>query len=437
MPDHPSSPPPHQSLDHAQRHAALGIHGLHSHEAAHDIRRVRRLHQTYRMAWGVVGLLLLGGVGVLWQRHLMAQTLETQREQGAERYVNFVQPKPGRDQAQVTLPATLVGLAETPIYAHTSGYVSHWYKDMGDPVKAGELLATIETPEVEQQLAQARAAQAQAQTSHELARAAFERWQALQQRDAVSRQELDDRRGAFVTAQSALQSTTAEVRRLEQLLSYNRIVAPFAGTVTLRNVEVGNLVDPGNGGLPKALFTISQSETLRTLVQVPQSYAPRVHVGQAGRVSLTERPGESYAARVSRTAGAIDAASRTLEVELRIPNDRHVLLPGSYAQVTLDLGAGPAGGGVASAAGGLLVLPNNSLLFRPEGSLVALVSAEGKVHLQPVTVGRDLGVLIEIRSGLTPADRVIVNPPDALAEGDAVKAEPLPVPAQPSAGKRG
>lgn len=436
MSDHPSSPPPHHPLDHAQRHAALGIHGLHSHEAAHDIRRVRRLHQAYRMAWGVVGLLLLGGAGVLWQRHLMAQTLETQRDQGAERYVNFVQPKPGRDQAKVTLPATLVGLVETPIYAHTSGYVSHWYKDLGDRVKAGELLATIETPEVEQQLAQARAAQAQAHASEELARTAYERWQALQQRDAVSRQELDDRRGAFVTAQSALQSTTAEVHRLEQLLSYNRIMAPFAGTVTLRNVEVGNLVDPGNGGLPKALFTLSQSETLRTLVQVPQAYAPRVHVGQTGQISLMEHPGESYAARVSRTAGAIDTNSRTLEVELRIPNDRHALLPGSYAQVTLDLGAaGTSGGGSAAPAGGLLVVPNNALLFRPEGSFLALVNGEGKVHLQPVKLGRDLGLLIEIRSGLTPADRVIVNPPDAIAEGEAVKAEPLP--AQAPAGKRG
>ena len=320
------------------------------------------------------------------------------------------------------------------MYAHTSGYVSHWYKDMGDTVKAGDLLATIETPEVEQQLVQARAAQAQAHASFELARTAYERWQALQQRDAVSRQELDDRRGAFVAAQSALQSTTAEVRRLEQLLAYNRIVAPFAGTVTLRNVEVGNLVDPGNGGLPKALFSISQSQTLRTLVQVPQAYAPRVHVGQAGRITLVEHPGEAYAAAVSRTAGAIDTGTRTLEVELRIPNERHQLLPGSYAQVTLDLVAGKAAG---MPAPGLLILPNNALLFRPEGSFVALVGAEGKVHLQPVGVGRDLGVLIEIRSGLTPADRVIVNPPDSIAEGETVKAEPLPVPDTPAQGKRG
>lgn len=430
-------PHPHQSpQEHAQRHASLGIHGLHQHEAAHDVRRVRRLHQARWMALGVVAVLAVGAIGVVVERNVHAQVLSRQTEAGAQRYVNTVNPKPARAEGKLQLPATLAGLNETPLYAHTSGYVSRWYKDIGDHVKAGDLLAQIETPEVAQQLAQARTTNQQAQSNLEQARSTYERWKALRARDAVPQQELDDRKVALTNAQAAVDTSGAEIKRLEQLLAYNRIVAPFAGTITLRNVEVGNLVDPGNGGLPKAMFSLSQSQVLRTLVQVPQAYAARVRVGQAATVTLRELPGQEFAATVTRTSRAIDAATRTMLVELQVPNPKELLLPGSYGQVSFDLG----GAGAAPRTGdGLAVvtLPNNCLLFRPEGSLVAVVGTDHKVHLQPVTLGRDLGTVIELRSGVKLQDAVIVNPPDSIAEGEAVVATPLPPPKDASTSAKG
>lgn len=417
---------PHTAREHAQRHASLGIHGLHTHEPAHNIRRVQRLHQARKLALGVVALLLLGAAGVLVERSVHAQALVRQTEAGNKRYVNTVHAKPARAEGTLQLPATLAGLNETPLYAHTSGYVSHWYKDMGDKVKQGELLAQIETPEVAQQLAQVRATHLQAQANLDQARTTYERWKALRARDAVPQQELDDRKVALTNAQAALDTSGAEIKRLEQLLAYNRIVAPFAGTITMRNVEVGNLVDPGNGGLPKALFSLSQSEVLRTLVQVPQAYANRIRVGQAATVTLRELPGQAFAASVTRTSRAIDTVSRTMLVELQVPNPKELLLPGSYGQVSFDLGGQPAPH--AGHASVVVTLPNNCLLFRPEGALVAVVDAGNKVHLQPVILGRDLGTIIELRSGVAPKDAVIVNPPDSIAEGEQVEPTPLPAP---------
>ena len=404
-------------MSHAERHNTIGIHGLHQHEAAHGIHRVAMLRRTRQLALLVLIALLLGGGAVMALRMARAGELKETTRESVKLYVNVIQPRALDGQAKLTLPGTLQGMAETPVYARIGGYVAHWYKDIGARVKKGELLAEIATPEVEQQLAQARAARQQAQASLQLAQTSFERWQALRQRDAVTQQELDERRNSLKQGEAAVAASNADVHRLEQLLSFNRIVAPFDGVVTSRNVDVGNLIDAGNGGAPKQMFALAQIDPLRLYIAVPQSYTQRVRPGQSARVSLSELPGRSFAGSVVRTAGAIDPLTRTMQVEINLPNHDGVLLPGAYVQVSLD---------TAGHAEPVLSVPNNALLFRPSGTQLAVVDEAGRVHLKPITVGRDLGVNVEIREGLAAADRVIVNPPDSLTEGDTVQATALP-----------
>lgn len=406
-------------MSHAQRHSSIGIHGLHQHEGAHNIKRIRLLR---RARWAALGVLLVLGAGaalVMTERAAQARALAASTQENAKVHVFVVTPRPGRGQQTLQLPGSLQGYIETPIYARSSGYVKQWFKDIGARVSKGELLAEIATGEIEQQLAEARANRAQVQSNLQLARTSFERWQGLRQRDAVSQQELDERQNTLKLVQANLAASEAVVQRLELQLSYNRIVAPFSGVVTKRNIDVGSLVDAGNGGAPKLLFTLSQTDVLRLYVSAPQSVAPSIKAGQEAQVTLSELPGQSFTGKVVRTAGAIDPATRTLQVEINLPNPDGKLLPGSYVQVALQ---------AAGADKPVLTVPNNGLLFRPEGTLVATV-VDGKVQLKKVTLGRDLGVRIEIQSGLSPQDKLIINPPDSLAEGDAVVANDAPVPA--------
>lgn len=406
-------------MSHAQRHSSIGIHGLHQHEGAHNIKRIRLLR---RARWAALGVLLVLGAGaalVMTERAAQAKALAASTQENAKVHVYVVSPRPGRGQQTLQLPGSLQGYIETPIYARSSGYVKQWFKDIGARVNKGELLAEIATGEIEQQLAEARANRAQVQSNLQLARTSFERWQGLRQRDAVSQQELDERQNTLKLVQANLAASEAVVQRLELQLSYNRIVAPFSGVVTKRNIDVGSLVDAGNGGAPKLLFTLSQTDVLRLYVSAPQSVAPRIKAGQEAQVTLSELPGQTFTGKVVRTAGAIDPATRTLQVEINLPNPDGKLLPGSYVQVALQ---------AAGADRPVLTVPNNGLLFRPEGTLVATV-VDGKVQLKKVTLGRDLGVRIEIQNGLSPQDKLIINPPDSLAEGDAVVASEAPVPA--------
>jgi len=406
-------------MSHAQRHSSIGIHGLHQHEGAHNIKRIRLLR---RARWAALGVLLVLGAGaalVMTERAAQAKALAASTQENAKVHVYVVSPRPGRGQQTLQLPGSLQGYIETPIYARSSGYIKQWFKDIGARVNKGDLLAEIATGEIEQQLAEARANRAQVQSNLQLARTSFERWQGLRARDAVSQQELDERQNTLKLVQANLAASEAVVQRLELQLSYNRIVAPFSGVVTKRNIDVGSLVDAGNGGAPKLLFTLSQTDVLRLYVSAPQSFAPRIKAGQEAQVTLSELPGQTFTGKVVRTAGAIDPATRTLQVEINLPNPAGKLLPGSYVQVALQ---------AAGADKPLLTVPNNGLLFRPEGTLVATV-VDGKVQLKKVTLGRDLGVRIEIQSGLSPQDKLIINPPDSLAEGDAVVASEAPVPA--------
>jgi multidrug efflux system membrane fusion protein len=383
-----------------KRHSSLGIHGLNAHAAAHGIQRVRKLKQSRKYALILLGVLGVGAVVVFAQRIAKAYALEDVSRQQAMRYVTVISPKANSADNPLSLPGTLQGFTEAPIYARTNGYVSRWYKDIGDQVKQGDLLAQLEVPEVEQQLNEAKA-------NLQLAQATFERWDALRKRDAVSNQEFEEKKNTLATA-------TATVKRLQEQVGYSRIVAPFSGVVTRRNIDIGNLVDAGGGS--RILFTLAKSDPLRVYIYVPQSYASRIKIGDKAEVLLREMPDETFVGSIVRTSGAIDTVTRTMQVEVNLPNKDGRLLPGAYAQVNIKA----KGGGNATAA---LTLPSNTLLFRPEGIRAAVVDVDGKARLVPVTITRELGNSIEI-NGLKAEDKVIVNPPDSLADGDSVSVVP-------------
>lgn len=396
------------------RHSSIGIHGLHTHAAAHGVHRLRLLRRTRNVA--LVGLAVLGAglASVVVQRSATARDLAAAAEVHAARHVSVVSPKNSSSENVLSLPGTLQGYTEAPIYARSSGYLAAWYKDIGDGVKQGELLARIDTPEVVQQLVEAKQAHAQAAAALALAKSSVERWEALRKLDSVSQQEVEERRNAYAQATAANALTAATVQRLQKQLDYNQVVAPFAGVITKRTVDVGNLIDAG--GSSKQLFVLTRSDPLRIYVQVPQGFSRRVKPGDSASVTLAEWPGRVFSGNIVRTAQAIDTASRTLQVEINLPNPKGELLPGAYARVDIKA---PATAGEPS-----FRLPSNTLLFRPEGPRVAVVGSDGKVHLQPVTIKRELGVEVELGSGVKAGDKIVLNPSDALADGDAVVVVP-------------
>lgn len=393
-------------------HSSLGIHSTSSAQPG-AAPRMRMLLRARRAAIALAVLLALGAAGTVIGRVVHMRDLQATTELQARTYVATIKIEPGKGGETLALPGTLQGFIESPIYARTSGYVLRWNRDIGARVAKGDLLAELDTPEVDQQLAQATAASEQAASSLDLAKSSAERWESLRLRDAVSQQELDERRSAFAQAQANLSAADANVRRLRELESFKHIVAPFAGVVTRRNIDIGDLVDAGNGGASRALFTLAQTDPLRVYVYVPQTYAGLVRVGESISVSQTEMPTEHFRGTVSRTAGAIDTATRTLQVEVSLPNHDGRLLPGAYVQVDLPVGNSNN-----------LVAPSNSLLFRPEGPRVAVVDNGGHVHLQPVTIGRDFGQSVELLSGVHVGDQLVLNPADSLAEGDVVSFQP-------------
>jgi RND family efflux transporter MFP subunit len=358
----------------------------------------------------IAAVLVIGAIIVLLLRSRQAHALESSTALHAKQYVTTISPKPDEGGQPLTLPGTLLGVIESTVYARSNGYVVRWVKDIGSPVKKGELLAEISAPEVDQELSQAVSARAQVQASVNLAKTTADRWRSLRQKDAVTQQDLDERLSTYNQAQANLAAADANVQRLRQLLGFNHVVAPFDGVVTRRNIDVGDLVNAGNGGTGQALFAVAQVDPLRLYVYVPQSYAPQVKIGDAVTVTLSEHVGEQYRGTVARTARAIDTATRTMQVEIRVPNPSGALISGSYVQVTLPIN-------VDSKA---LVVPTNVLLFRPDGTRIALVDGSGHVHLTLVRLGTDFGDRVEILSGLTASDRIVLNPADSLADGDVV-----------------
>jgi RND family efflux transporter MFP subunit len=361
-----------------------------------------------------IALLLLGGAVVLVNRSMQARALADSTAIHAVRYVTTTQPTSGGDGVAVTLPGTLQGVIESTVYARSSGYLKRWTKDIGASVKKGELLAEISAPEIDQQLHQAEAAQVQSASSEALAKSSAERWQSLRQKDAVTQQELDERLSAYKQAQADLAAAAANVSRLRSLQGFNKVSAPFDGVLTRRNVDVGDLINAGNGGAGQALFSLAQVDPLRLYIYVPQVYANQVKIGDTVTVSLAERVAEHFQGSIARTAGAIDPGTRTLQVEIRVPNPSGELFSGAYVQVELPIKGDRAA----------TVVPTNVLLFRPDGPRVAVVDQSGRVRLALVKLGTDYGTSVEVIGGLGASDRIIVNPADSLADGDVVTLVP-------------
>ncbi len=324
--------------------------------------------------------------------------------------VSTVSPKAGAPTQELVLPGSLQALNETPIYARTNGYLKRRLVDIGSKVKAGELLAEIDTPEVDDQLQQARADLATASANYELAQKTAARWQRLLDTHTVSQQAADQALGERQAKKAALESARFNVARLEKLQAFKRIYAPFDGLITVRNVDVGALISAGTGDSAKPLFHLAAAQGLRVFVSVPQAYSRDVAQGMQAEVKLIELPGRVYAGRVVRTAQAIDSVTRTLLTEIEVDNSKGELLPGAYAQIALKLKpAEPA-----------LVLPVNSLIFRAEGVQVAVVTPQERVELKTIVLGRDFGTQIEVVKGLAASDRVILNPADSLSSGTQV-----------------
>ncbi len=389
------------------RHASLGIHRGSS-AASGGIPRIRTLRRASRFAVGTIAVLVLGAaLGVAGRlAHSRDLRAATRRQQAV--YVATTVVHRARAGAAIDLPGTLQGYFESPIYARAGGYVRKWYADIGARVRKGALLAVIETPELDQELQQAIADRARAAAAWTIAKTTAQRWTVLQQRDAVSRQAADEKRSAAEQARAALAAADANMRRLRALKGFQRVLAPYAGVITRRDVDVGDLVNAGNGGFPSALFHIAQIDPLRLYIDVPQRYAPSVRIDEPVTVVQSELATPLHG-KVVRTARAIEPVSRTLQVEIDLPNRDGLLLPGAYVEARMPVGAG-----------GTLLAPDDALLFRAAGPRIAVVDANGRVHLQAVALGRDMGRTIEILRGLHDGDRIIRNPPDSLADGDVV-----------------
>jgi RND family efflux transporter MFP subunit len=388
-----------------ESHSHLDIHPVAPEET--DLLRRRQVARRARIAAAVVLVVLaLGGARTVVSRIQNSRALEATAAESGLLYVRTVQVAPGSAGQTLSLPGTLQGFVQAPVAARAGGYLRRWTKDIGSRVRQGELLAEIETPELDQQLSQAVAARQQTAASLDLAKSSMVRWEALRKRDAVSQQELDERRSAFAQAQANLAAAEANVERLRQLEGFKRVVAPFAGVITKRNVDIGDLIDTTG----KPLFLLSQTDPLRVYVSVPQAYAQLVKPGQHATVTQTELRGRAFRGEVARTAASIDAATRTMQVEVSLRNQDGALLPGAFVQVELAL-----------PPSGTVTVPFNALLFRGEGVRVAAVDEQGKVHLRAVRLGRNFGDAVEILSGVTGGERLVVNPADSLAEGDQVQ----------------
>jgi RND family efflux transporter MFP subunit len=386
-------------------HSQLAIHAVGAEDG--DLLKRREIARRTRIAAVVVLVLLaVGGARTVIGRMANARELDKTSAESAIEYVKLAKVQPAGATQTLNLPGSLQGYVQAPVAARAGGYLRRWTKDIGSRVKQGELLAEIETPEIDQQLSQAVAARNQTAAGLELAKTSLDRWEQLRKRDAVSQQELEERRSAFTQAKANLAGADANVERLRQLESFKRVVAPFAGVITKRNVDIGDLIDSN-----KPLFLLSQTDPLRVYVNVPQTYANLVKPGQSAVVTQTELRGRSFKGQVARTASSIDASTRTMQVEISLPNRDGALLPGAFVNVEL-----------VAAPSSTLSAPANALLFRSQGTMVATVNASGTVHLQPVRVGRNYGETVEVLDGLAGNESLVLNPSDSIAEGDKVQA---------------
>ena len=361
------------------------------------------------LAFVIVAAVVISGI--LPRIHARA-ALDKETAEMAIPTVSVIHPKRGAPSQEVVLPANVQAYIDAPIYARTNGYLKRWYADIGAHVKAGQLLADIETPEVDQQLRQARADLATAQANLNLSEITANRYEDLLKTDSVSKQETDNAAGDFAAKQATVQSAQANVKRLEELQAFEKIYAPFDGVITARNTDIGALIDSGSsGGTRTELFHIVQPEKLRVYVNVPQVYSQAAKPGLTADLVLSEFPGKVFHGTLVRTAEAIDQSTRTLLVEIRVDNPTGTLFSGAYAEVHLKL----------PTATSAFILPVNALLFRSEGLRVAAVTDGTHAELRPITLGRDFGSEVEVVAGLTGDESIVVNPPDSLVSGEEVR----------------
>jgi RND family efflux transporter MFP subunit len=354
----------------------------------------------------VLGIVIYVGIT---SRAKADKTLERQTGESAVGTVSVTYPKLDSPLDEIVLPGNTQAFTDTPIYARTSGYLRHWYFDIGAHVKAGQLLADIETPEVNQQLAQAKAELATAQANYELAKSTAARWQDLLKTDSVSKQETDQKIGDLNAQKATVDSATSNVRRLQEMLGFQKIYAPFSGVITARNIDIGSLIDAGANSPGHELFHLAAISVLRVYVSVPEVYSRAARPGATATLTLDEFPGRVFHGKLVRNANAIDMTARTLLVEVDVDNPTGELLPGAYVSVHLKLPSQ-----VRS-----VTIPSNTLLFRSEGMRVAIVR-DGRTQLVPITIGRDYGKAVEVVSGLKPSDPVILNPADSIISGTPV-----------------
>jgi RND family efflux transporter MFP subunit len=369
-----------------------------------------------------VAALLLGVViySGIHQRAMAASNLGAATERAAIAAVNVVEPKSGAALEEIVLPGTTQAFIDTPIFARTSGYLEKWYFDIGAHVQQGQLLAVIETPELDQQLEQARANLKTAQANEKLAEITATRWQNLLKTDSVSKQETDQAVQDLSARQATVDSMTADVQRLQQLQSYEKVYAPFSGVITARNTDTGALINAGAGGsqglatVPQELFHMAAVNRLRIFVSVPEVDSGAAQNGAKAPLTLDEFPGETFQGTIVRNSDAIDLNSRTLNVEVDIDNHDGRIKPGAYVFVHLKL---PDNSKKTNSS---LIIPANTLLFRSEGLQVGVVRAD-HAELVPITIGRDYGSTVEVINGLKPTDQVIVSPSDSLTTGTPVR----------------
>lgn len=374
-----------------------------------------RLRRSFRLVPVLLGLAAAAALGFeirhgITSRVSAGEELARVTEQAAVPMVKVIHPTPAAPLQEIVLPGNTQAFIDSPIFARTSGYLTHWYSDIGARVKKGDLLAEIETPELDQQLQQAQSQLETAQANYDLAKTTADRWQWLLKTNSVSKQETDQAVANMAAQKAVVDSNAANVRRLQQLQSYEKVYAPFDGVITARNTDIGALIDAGASAQGAQLFHMASISTLRVFVPVPEVYSNAAQPGAQASLTLDEFPGRVFRGKLVRNSSAIDPASRTLLVEVDVDNPDGLLLPGAYVSVHLKL----------PAAIRSVTVPANTLLFRREGLRVAVVR-DGKANLVPITIGRDYGANVEVVSGLRASDSIIVDPPDSLEDGAPVR----------------
>ena len=357
-----------------------------------------------------VGAMALVAAWGLASRHRAAADLRAATEEAALRNVATVRAVRGPAEEELVLPGNVQAYVEAPIYARTNGYIKDWYTDIGAVVKRGQLLAVIDTPEVDDQLRQAEADLRTAEANDQLARSTAKRWQELLATDSVSRQETEEKVADAAAKDALVAAARANVSRLRNLEDFKHVVAPFDGVITARRTDIGALINAGSGVGPE-LFRLADTSKLRIYIQVPQTFATEVKTGTTADLHFAEYPGRTFPARLVRTAQALDPTARTLLVELQVDNSRRELLPGGYTEAHLKL-AQPSS---------TVRLPVNTLLFRRDGLRVAKIEPDQRVRLTTVSLGRDFGTEVEVVEGVKAGEAVVINPPDSLVDNEQVR----------------